>query len=175
MSSPAQAATSPPAAGNSAPLRFVQHNIDAHCYDTLACSVIYAGDELTRSHLDTPSPAATDGHRERWGFASHIGVRNFPPPAQLRWTSKDGRQHQAEVDIGAIFADQKVLHRVPEAEIPDAAFVGPAGEPSIFIEVDDRTVRVFMKMFIPTRSLQVAGNPDSDFRADLIEAWHRTY
>jgi hypothetical protein len=41
--------------------------------------------------------------------------------------------------------------------------------------VDDRTVRVFMKMFIPTRSLQVAGNPDSDFRADLIEAWHRTY
>lgn len=175
MTPPANAATSPPRAGNTFPLEFRQHNIEAHCYNTRTCSVVYNGENLTRRQADAPSPPPAADHRQRWGAAATIGVRNFPAPAQLHWTAHDGSTHEASVDIGAIFADQKVLHRVPEADIPAGAFIGPAGEPSIFIEVDDRTVRVFMKMFIPTRSLQVAGNPDSDFRADLIEAWRHTY
>jgi hypothetical protein len=155
------------------PLRFVVHDFDAYCFNTLACTVIYNNYDFTRLDAHKPSgPPPSADYREHWPFASHIGISNFPPPAEVRWTSLDGASHEAQVDIGAIFKDQRVLYHVPDAEIPDRSW---DGEPGIFLEVNDRTINVYMKAFIATKTAKISGNKYSNARADVILAWTHTY
>lgn len=165
------------ASGNTLPLRFKRHNFDAYCYNTLDCQVVYDGTNHTRTSTGQRSgpPPSADYKERTWGGASYLDVKNFPAPAQLKWTSLDGQTHEDSIDLSKIFADERVLHSVPDAQIPDHSFEGPAGEPNIFIEVNDRTVSVYMKMLIPTKEPQIPGNANSYFRDDLIKAWSKTY
>jgi hypothetical protein len=158
---------------NEFPLRFKKHNFEAHCYNAIGCSVFYAGVyQIKNEPLEvSPAPRVAD-YQRYWGGALHIGIDNFPAPVRLEWKSLDGIAHRAEIDIGAIFKDQIILHDVSELEIPAGARIIP---PSILLEVDDRTVRVYMKARIPTRQPQIPGNRHSDFRDDLILAWSGTY
>jgi hypothetical protein len=89
----------------------------------------------------------------------------------------DGVSHEADIDIGAIFKDELVRYSVANDEIPEGAFPGPgpATDPSIFLEVNDRTINVFTRSFIPTKKEQIPGNKYSDSRQDLILVWTRTY
>ena len=66
--------------------------------------------------------------------------------------------------------DQKVLHNVPKEDV-----LGDLGNPDILLEVNDRTINVYMRAFVPTRELQIPGNKYSRFRDDLILAWSKTY
>lgn len=166
-------------APNHFPLTFKRHDFRAYCYNTIGCEVIYAGNNFTRlrsGDVVSPPPPSPD-YREKWGFASYGGIANFPPPARVRWKSSDGVPHEAEVDIGAIFKNELVRYRVPNDEIREGAFPGPgpATDPSIFLEVNDRTINVFMKAFIPTKAEQVPGDKLSDVRTDLILAWTHSY
>lgn len=102
-------------------------------------------------------------------------IRNFPPPAKVRWRSKDGEAHEAEIDIGALFADEVIRHHVPRDEMPELPDGKYRNEPSIILEVNDRTIRVWMRAHVPTRKLQELGNPYSDFRNDLILVETYTY
>lgn len=132
----------------------------------------------SHAHFDRPALWPTPFGRlqgANLGGASYLDVKNFPAPAQLKWTSLDGQTHEDSIDLSKIFADERVLHAVPDAQIPDHSFEGPAGEPNIFIEVNDRTVSVYMKMLIPTKEPQTPGNANSYFRDDLIKAWSKTY
>lgn len=151
------------------PLRFKVHDFAVHCYNTRDCKVIYNHHNFTLLTENKPSPPPRSAnYKDDWGLASYIGVRNFPQPAQITWISLDGAAHEAAVDIGAIFKDERVLHKVPEAEIPDGAFVGPACEPNIYLEVNDRTISVYMMMMVPTKTEQIPGNKYSDSVDDLI-------
>lgn len=158
------------------PLRFVRHNFGAYCYNTLKCSVVYDHNDFTRLDNDTPSfkPGATDDYKSRWD-ASYLGIRNFPAPAQVKWTSLDGEAHEAQVDIGHLFKEQLIWHKVSKSDMADF-FEGPiAGEAGIILEVNDRTVSVYTKTLIPTRTEQIPGNKNSDFRNDLFLVWTHTY
>lgn len=158
------------------PLRFKKHNFEALCYNTLDCQVIYDHTNHTLYGTGKPSPPPpSDDYKKKWGGASYLGVRNFPGPVRIDWTSKDGHSHRAQIELSEIFKDELILHRTPIEAIPEKAFKGPAGEPEIFVEVNNRTVTVYMKMFIPTKEPQIAGNSRSHFRDDLIEAWRQTY
>lgn len=160
-------------APNEFPLTFKQHNFEAHCYNTLKCRVIYNDFHFTMSDVDSPSgPPSGPDYRDRWSFASYIGVRNFPPPAEVQWTSLDGVEHEAKVDIGEIFKNELVLHKVPESDYAERSF---GDNPSIFLEVNDRTINVFMKAFIATKTEQIPGNKYSYARTDLLLAWSNTY
>ncbi len=156
------------------PLVFVDHAFEVHCYNTLRCRVIYNDSNFSPYKAeDEPSPAPTSAdYREHWRFASNLGIRNFPPPAEVSWTSLDGVEHEAKVDIGHIFKDERVLYNVPDSDIPDRSW---GGGPGIILEVNDRTLSVFMKAFIATKTEQIPGNKNSDFRADVIRAWTQTY
>lgn len=155
------------------PLRFYNHGFAVHCYNTIRCQVIYYDHDFTRLLGDKPSgPPPSPDYREKWSMAMRSWIPNFPPPAEVRWTSLDGTEHEAKVDIGAIFKDQRVLYRVPDKEIPDQSW---GDDPSIFLEISDRTLNVYMKAFIATKSEQTPGNKDSDYRADVIRAWTHTY
>lgn len=167
-----QAAGTPVPNQNEWPLRFDQHSFDAICYNTYGCKVVYARTVEREDPVDRASPAPRDAsYRDRWGFASHIGIENFPPPAKVSWRSLDGTAHEAEVDIGEIFKDGLVLHNVSRAEIPTAT-KAHVGGPSIFLEVNDRTIRVFMSDMIFTRDPKTG---EEGSRHDLIEAWKKTY
>ncbi len=158
---------------NEFPLRFKWHNFEAHCYNTIGCSVFYAGIYQVRRQPDELSAPPIAQYKTNWGGAPHVGIDNFPPPAIVKWRSLDGQPHEAEVDIGAIFKNQKILHHVPEADIPE----GWAHDldANIYLEVNDRVINVYMQAHIATKQQQEPGNPYSDYRNELVLAWSHSY
>jgi hypothetical protein len=102
-------------------------------------------------------------------------IRNFPPPAEVKWTSKDGAAHEASVDFDKIFKDRLIWHNVPKAEMADFCSGPYAGSPDILLEVNDHTVNVYMTMLIPTKTAQIPGNKYGFHRNDVLLAWTHTY
>lgn len=159
------------------PLRFDSHKFSVFTYDTYGARVVYAGqlqidqddDELKRS-----SASYGPDYQRSWS-GIHGMIRNFPAPAKVSWRSKDGQAHEAEIDFGEIFKDERVRHNVPREEVADMLDGEYRHEPSIILEINDRTIRVYMKAFIPTRQLQIPGNPISDARVDVVLVETYTY
>ena len=170
-----------PAQTDAVPLKFKRHNFEAHCYDTVGCRIFYNNHDFSAYAGDgdpdkavSPPPSSPD-YRADWGSMVYLDVPNFPAPARIRWKSKDGVAHDTTVDFAAIFKDELILHSVAKDQMAHF-FEGPvAGSPTIFLEVNDRTINVHMRMFIPTKELQLPGNKHSNFRDDLILAWSQTY
>ena len=163
--------------GNLLPLRFKIHSFSAYAFNTLKCKIIYFNEDFTAEDADKPSgPPPGGDYRSTWGFGSYSGIRNFPGPVEVNWTSLDGEAHHASIDLAEIFKNEEILHRVPDEEIPDGMY--PQGlylDPGIFVEVNDRTINVYMRAMIPTKHLQIPGNKNSNTRHDLILAWTHTY
>ena len=153
------------------PLWFYQHSFGAHCFDTQRCEVLYAG---LGHGSDEPSPSFASYGRDRNELlsAGQLGIRNFPPPAVVTWQSKDGAGHRAEIDMGEIFKDRLIRHNVPREKILEDSGMG---DPEIIVEVDDRTINVYMAAMIPTTAEQIPGNKYSRARTDLVLAWTHTY
>jgi hypothetical protein len=149
------------------PLRFKEHNFDARCYDTLECSVAYDNFDHGDPEPTQPSSAYGPDYLKGWN-GSYGGVKNFPPPAKMVWRTKDGVKHQAEIDIGEIFKDEVVLHHVPREEVSDLPDGKFDDSPSILLEVNGSTIRVYMSAMVHTKHYQTPGNKHSDYREDLI-------
>jgi len=152
------------------PLRFRSHSFAAHCYDTYGCKVFYASQEQRSDDPDElrPSSAGYGPEYQRDWSGIHGMIRNFPPPAEVSWRSKDGQTHEAKIDFGEIFKDELIRHNVPREEMADVPDGKYPHEPAILLEVNDRTIRVYMRAHVPTKHLQKPGNHYSDFRYDLI-------
>lgn len=150
------------------PLRFKSHNFGARCYDTLECKVIY--DDFDHGD-DKPSPSSDSrgpDYLKGWN-GSYGTVRNFPGPAKVVWRSKDGEAHEALVDIGGLFKDALVRHNVPREEIADLPSGKFDDDPSILLEVNDRTIRIYMMATIPLKKqIEIRGSLYNDHRDDLI-------
>jgi hypothetical protein len=152
------------------PMRFRTHTFSAHCYGTLSCHVVYDG--VHHRLDDKPSPPSSKygpGYLDHLG-GGHVGIRNFPPPATVNWRSSDGTAHSAQIDIGRIFGDELIRHFVPREELAETPHGRPVIDPLIFLEVNDRTIRVYMRSYLPTLHLQKPGNVYSSGRRDLVLA-----
>lgn len=149
------------------PLRFKKHNFGARCYDTLECKVLYDDFDHGDSEPAQPSSAYGPDYLKGWN-GSYGSVRNFPPPAKVIWRTKDGVQHEAEIDIGEIFKDEVVRHHVPREEVSDSPDGKFDDSPSILLEVNGNVIRVYMSAMIFTKHFQTPGNKHSEFRDDLI-------
>ena len=157
--------------GNQLPLRFAGHSFAVHVYDTLAFYVEYNGTAWFADQYRTArSPSYTDSiPRERWPTAGYSAVANWPGPAKLRWTSLDGAEHTEEIDFSRIFADGLTLHQVPDKELPAGMYhQGISTDPEIHLEVENRTVRVYQRARISTRTEQMPGNRYTRNRSDLF-------
>jgi hypothetical protein len=156
------------------PLKFVSHSFGARCYATYGCTVDYNGFRHVSDPEDQLRPALEEVHPDALKNASvgYVGVRNFPAPAQVRWRSKDGAKYEAEVDIGKIFQDQLIVHEVARDEVAEGVSIW---DPGILLVVEDRTIRVYMRAFIPTKTPQIPGNLHSSHRADWVIAWSKQY
>lgn len=159
------------------PLRFDSHKFSVFTYDTYGAKVVYAGLVQINDAADElqPSVASYGPDYQRSWSGTHGMIRNFPAPAKVSWRSKDGQAHEAEIDFGEIFKDERVRHNVPREEVADMLDGEYRHEPSIIMQIDDRTIRIFMKAFVPTRKLQIPGNPISDARADVVLVETFTY
>ena len=171
------------------PLKFHSHNFDAICFNTLECSIVYNRRQFGTRKVDrdgvvehTPSGTPpSDSWRDRWtGRDGIVPVdgRTFPGPVALEWMSLDGVQHAASLDLDELFADRLVLHRVARDEVGepwlDAKTINPIS-PDILVEVNDRTVNIFMRAHVTTEAEQIPGNDRSHHRRDLMLAWSHTY
>jgi len=152
------------------PLRFMRHNFGIATYAVQECLVVYAD----RPHTSGPRPALEDVHPNSLKIktANHLMIRNFPPPAVVKWKSRDGTPLEAEVDIGEIFKDERVVHETPREEMSEYT---PMVNPDVIMEINDRTINVYMKAFISLKAPRVEGNRHSDYRSDLVLAWTKTY
>lgn len=152
------------------PLKFRSHSFSVYCYDTYGCKVVYAG-QLQLDEDDQglqPSSASYGPAYQRNWSGSHIMIPNFPPPADVKWRSKDGQPHHARIDIAELFKDERIQHKVSRqdmADVPNGEF---PNEPAVLMEVNDRVIRVYMRAHVPTKQLQKPGNRYSDFRNDLM-------
>jgi len=156
------------------PLTFVRHNFGATSYSTYGCKVVYNGFVHLSEEDGVLQTSSARAHPDslRKTSAGYLGVKNFPAPAKVTWRSADGVAHEADVDIGAIFKDRMILHQVPREDIREGVSIT---DPDIILEVNDRTINVYMRAFVPTRELQIPGNRYSGHRDDLVLAWTRTY
>lgn len=152
------------------PLRFMRHNFGIATYALQECTVLYAD----RLHTSGPRPALEDVHPNslKAKTANHLMIRNFPPPAVVKWVSRDGTPLEAEVDIGEIFKDELVVHETPREQ---ASPYTPMINPDVVMEINDRTINVYMKAFISLREPRIPGNRHSDYRNDLVLAWSKTF
>jgi hypothetical protein len=170
------------------PIRFYTHTFSAACFNTLACSFIYNNYQFgtqrkdwTGQILERPSGPPPPDRRVLWN-AGHIIVpkkgKTFPGPVELAWTALDNTSLSASIDLDAIFHDRLVLHTVSRAEVKEpwlqTLSLDPIS-PQILVDLDDRTVCVYMKALIATEDEQVPGNPNSHLRIEPILAWKRTY
>jgi hypothetical protein len=171
------------------PLRFHTHAFNAVCFNTLGCSIVYNGHEFgTRKigydgqpHDEPSGPPPFEGWLDKWhgrhGIMPTDG-ETFPGPLELDWTSLDGTRHADSVDFDEIFKDRIVLHGVARDEVKeewlDAKSIDPVN-PNILVEVNDRTINVFMRAMIATNNEQIPGNDRSHFRDDVFLAWTHTY
>lgn len=154
------------------PLKFREHSFTTVCYSTRRCGVWYAG--VWSGHRKPSRPSSEYGPNYLDHImGGHIGIANFPGPADLTWLSADGTEHQARIDIGAIFRDQVIRHNVPRGEVAPLRDGELSTDPLILLEINDRTIRIYMRATIPTKHYQVTGNPYSAYRNELVLA--RTY
>lgn len=157
---------------NEWPLRFKKHNFSAYCYNSIGCKVLYNDFYHIKKVADEVSPApANNDYKKFWGKMPYGGIENFPSPAEVTWYSKDGVQHEAKIDIAEIFKDQRILHNVAREELPIET-VATLGYPLIILEVNDRTINVYMR---ETIYLKDNGTRKSESREDLILAYSHTY
>lgn len=156
------------------PLKFGVHYFDAFCYSTYGCKVLYRG-MLRADDPDDVLQLSSDSLGSKYpdNLSAGMGpIPNFPPPAKVTWRSKDGTSHEAEIDIGEIFKEQLVLHKVTREDATENA---NDGMPGIILEVNDRTINIYMRATIWTKKEQIPGNKYSYSREDLIKAFSRTY
>lgn len=157
-----------------AELHFRKHDFTAEAFNTYGCTVEYYGHYLVNDQPGKSSGPPPDAHyRDRYPYAD-LGFPTAPASAVVKWKSLDGVAHEATVDLNQIFKGGRVLHRVHESEIPDG-WVRDDVQPAIILEVNDRTITVFMRAHVGTKEEQLSGNKYSTFRDDLIEAWKKTY
>ncbi|RMH89013.1 hypothetical protein EBB59_11115 [Lysobacter pythonis] len=153
------------------PLKFTAHNFSTGCFDTQTCSILY-GNFPHGPERPAPSVESYGRPFEKLYAAKRLAIRNFPPPAIVTWRSRDGTPHRAEVDMAEIFKDGLIRHHLRREEIANTTnmFV-----PDIILEVNDRTINVYMRAHISTIKEQKPGNPHSNFRNDLIKVYSQTY
>jgi hypothetical protein len=159
------------------PLKFRGHKFDAYCFSTYGCKIHYHYKPAVVDDPENVLKPTTESLGAKYPGILTAGmgpIPNFPSPAKVTWRSRDGTSHEAEVDIGEIFRDQLIRHNLDREEV-SAKGIGPGAIPDIILEVNDRTINVYMRAHISTSTLQEPGNRYSDFRNDLIKVYSRTY
>lgn len=161
------------------PLRFDSFSFGTRAFNTLRCNIIFRGHQFALDdELDGPSgPPPSPDWKDRWTASFIVANWMMPPgPVEIRWTSLDGVEHYVEIDlIKDIFPDLAVLHNVPKEDVNEAWARYDKDTPDVLMEINDRTINVYMSAMVLTKSPPNPARPDVLFRNDLVLAWTKNY
>lgn len=158
------------------PLTFRSYSVSFRAYNTLRCSVIYDNHSQMPELLDRPSGEPPEGDwRKKWhaGYCIVPGRALHMLPAKIDWVSMDGEEHSESLVVQDMFDGRRILHNVPRDEISPAWV--PRGHVEILVEINDRSICLYMRAQVPTSEAPEPENPLSYWRMDLVSGWSRKY
>ena len=161
------------------PIRFDDFNFGARSYNTLKSRIVFANKyQSTEKERTGPSgvPHSPDW-KDSW-YGSHIVSAGevFPSPIEIYWTALDGVARETKIDLEDVFPDRLVLHNVPREDIRPGWEGAPESRSvEILLEVNDRTINIYMRGRILQRKIKESDDPNGEWRRDLILAWTKTY
>ena len=147
-------------------LRFKEHVMYAQRYSASQMEIIYGKRSIYRSVYPGSRPEVirektpADEKRDEAG-SGQIGLRAFEGPLHVKWRSLDGEPHEALLNLEDIFKDRVVLHHEDPMRIDPPLPMSSAG-PTIVVEVNDRTLSIYMDVHIYLR----ASDPNVRTRED---------
>lgn len=164
------------------PLTFESFAFGTRAYNTLDCSIIFSNKQFASDReRNRPSgePAAANW-KDDWTAWFNILTDMMPPgPVEVEWTSLDGVEHYVEIDlIKDVFPDRVVAHAVPKEDVNEnwARYEGGrTSAPDILMEINDRTINIYMSVRVLTKLPPDPSRPDIVGRRDLVLAWTKNY
>ena len=158
------------------PIRFDKFSFDACCYNTLKCRIYYDKAQLSLHENEPSGEPYKPDWKDTWYAGYSLGYPGFPPPIDIRWTALDGVARETEIDLEDVFPDRLVLHNVPREDIrPGWEGARELRCVDILLEVNDRTINIYMRGRILQRKMKDSDDPNGEWRRDLILAWTKTY
>ncbi len=153
-------------------LKFDSHDLNIQVYSAGDFRLVYAGLPHELAFGETAREKTPADATRYPGFTSGI-YPTFASLVEMEWRSKDGSKFTHTLDLDSIFKDRKVLHDENPADIyKPAPILGR--RPTIIIEVDDRTVNVYM--FTPIQLIPKDPNAlRRDRRDHRVLAYSKTF
>ena len=155
------------------PFRFWRHSLGVYCFRTWGCSVQYGAETVWEEPSDErqrPLEERPPGMRNRMR-GTQGSFRNFEGPLVANWRDDKKHPHRLELDLAKILADGLIRPNVPNDEIAPQYSVGA---PSIVVEINDRTVRLYMRALIPLKKPRDPNNRLTDSVDDLVLVHEQT-
>ena len=161
------------------PLRFDSFSFGARCHHTMRCRVVFAKAHQVSERYDVePSgePYAPDW-KDHWKVGYHISAEDvFPDPVKIRWTAMDGMERTTEINLEKLFPERLILHNAREEEVKEGwGLERHARSVDILLEVNDRTINVYMRAWVALKQRRDPNDRMSDDLRDLVLAWSKTY
>jgi len=156
------------------PLFFIRHGFASDCFDTQYCLIAY-GSIVSENSKPQPSIESFGDHYPAiLTNAVSIAIDNFAGPVEIDWKAKDGTPLQASLDFDVLFKDRltPLPPGVRRDDIPETIGIS---DPTIIVEVVDRTVNVWTRTRIPMKEAQIPGNRYSYNNDDLVRVFSQIY
>jgi hypothetical protein len=126
-------------------LKFSTHDFGILCYGGITNLKLEYGGSPHELCFDTPGREKLPSDEKRGpGFLSG-SYHAFAGPVEMEWNARDGTHLSHKINLDEVFKDRVVLHTADPARIYKVKPIS-GGEPTIIIEVNDRTVSVYMKV-----------------------------
>jgi hypothetical protein len=123
-------------------LTFQRHDLSVSLFNVCAVSVQYAGC-MHAATDDEYAPAKTPADVNRYPSIKSGDWPAFASLVNIEWRALDGQTLDCTLDLNEIFKDKRVLHTENPARLYAPSPI--AGDvPTVIIELDDRTVNVYM-------------------------------
>jgi hypothetical protein len=150
-------------------LKFREHDFGILCYGGITnLELVYGGSGHSLCHNSPGREKLQSDEKRIPGFLSGT-YRAFAGPVEMEWNARDGTHLTHKIDLDNVFKDRIVLHTANSARIYKANPVS-SGAPTIIIEVNDRTVSVYMHV-----NLLLVHNDPSETGRELSTHFTRAY
>jgi hypothetical protein len=161
------------------PLRFDSFSFDAMCHHTLRCAVIFSRQHQLpeRADIEPSGEPFSPDWKQRWTAGFHVSPEDvFRSPVEVRWTAMDGVARTVVIDLEKIFPERLILHNAKQEDVKDGwGLSNHSRRVEILLEVDDRTINIYMRGWVLLKERRDPENPASDSLRDLMLAWTKTY
>ncbi|MDQ1919334.1 hypothetical protein [Massilia pseudoviolaceinigra] len=151
-----------------AALKYTTHNFASLCYGGVTnVRITYAGsghEICTRGPGLEKAPA--DATRVP-GFVSG-SYKAFTGMVQMKWRTRDGSELSHAIDLNKEITDRRIPYDHPERVLSTDPLRG--GEPTVIVEVNDRTANVYVAATLKVNSLDPAKRT-----VDYVDSYRLVY